>query len=230
VKVWVRDAAVLLVRLVDREVGNHAPADKLLGYKLPYKRDVFFHRKLVLQGNIEAVRELGFFAALGLLHGVPKSLAVGVFGRGVRRQDNVRTDHAALVCVVADLAVVFAIEILTGAVGRGRDHRLSRAPFDLGDVEMKQGQLFALLLASRAFHQGGNIRQGKDLLYQQTELGLAHAVHLRGHALHIGPAGDKAVITLFSFALLIILNAVFQPLLLMPVLLHLGGGLVQIFL
>ena len=33
-KVGVRNTAVLLVRLVDGEVGNHAPAHKLLGHKL----------------------------------------------------------------------------------------------------------------------------------------------------------------------------------------------------
>ena len=35
VKVGVRNTAVLLVRLVDGEVGNHTPAHKLLRNKLP---------------------------------------------------------------------------------------------------------------------------------------------------------------------------------------------------
>ena len=40
-KVRVRNTAVLLVRLVDGKVGNHAPAHKLLRNKLPCKSDVF---------------------------------------------------------------------------------------------------------------------------------------------------------------------------------------------
>ena len=84
-----------------------------------------------------------------------------------------------LVGVVADLAIVFAIQFLPGSVGGGRDNRLSRAPFDLGNVEMEQGQLSAFLLVSGLAHQGGNFRQGKDLFHQKKKGPFAHAVHLR---------------------------------------------------
>ena len=40
-----------------------------------------------------------------------------------------------------------------------RDNRLSRAPLDLGDVKVKQGQLSALLLVNGAAHQGGTSHQ-----------------------------------------------------------------------
>jgi len=75
-KMWIRDTAVLLVRLVDGEVYNHTSADKLIGNELPCKSDVLVKRKFVLQGNVKAVCRLGFLAALGFLHGVPKGGAV----------------------------------------------------------------------------------------------------------------------------------------------------------
>ena len=211
-KVRVRNTAVLLVRLVDGKVGNHAPAHKLLRNKLPCKSDVFLQRKFVLQGNIKAIRKLGLLAALGLLHGVPEGGAVLVLGGGLGRQENVCADHAALVGVVADLAIVFAVKFLSGSVGGGRDNGLPRAPFDLGDVEMEQGQLSALLLVGSSAHQGGNFRQGKDLLHQDTKDTLAHAAHLRGHAFNICATGDKAVIPLLPLALGVVADAVLQPL------------------
>ncbi len=93
---------------------------------------------------------------------------------------------------------------LPGAVGGGRDNGLSRASLDLGDVEVKQGQLSALLLVDGAAHQSGDFRQGKDLFYQQTEGSLAHAAHFRGHALHICPTGDKAVLQLLLPVLILL--------------------------
>ena len=86
---------------------------------------------------------------------------------------------SAIVGVVADLAVILAIQFLSGSVGGGRDNRLSRAPLDLGDVEMEQGQLSALLLVGGLAHQGGNFRQGKDLFHQKKKGPLVHAAHLR---------------------------------------------------
>ncbi len=165
-KMGIRDASVLLVRLVDGEVGNHAPAGKLIGNELPCKSDVLVKRKFVLQGNVKTVCKLGFLTTFGLLHGVPESGAVLVFGGGLWRQDNVCADHAALVGVVADFAVVFAEKFLSGAVGGRRDNRLPRAPLDLSDVEVKQGQLSALLLVCDAAYQDSDFWQGKDLLYQ----------------------------------------------------------------
>ena len=136
-KVRVRNTAALLVRLVDGKVGNHAPAHKLLRNKLPCKSDVFLQREFVLQGNIEAVCKLGFLAALGLLHGVPEGGTVLVLGGGLGRQENVCADHAALVGVVADFAIVFAVKFLPGTVGGRGDNGLSRASFDLGNMEVK---------------------------------------------------------------------------------------------
>ncbi len=229
-KMGIGDTAVLLVRLVDGEVGNHAPAHKLLGHKLPRKNDVFFQRKFVLQGNVKAVCKLGFLAALGLLHGVPEGGAVLVLGGGLGRQENVCADHAALVGVVADLAIVFAVKFLPGAVSGGRDNRLPCAPPDLGDVEMKQGQLSALLLVNHAPDQSRNFRQGKDLLRQLSESCLAQAAYLWGHALNRRPASDKAVVSLLPLALGVVADTVLQSALPVLVLLPFGNGLVPLFL
>ena len=47
------------------EVNHHAPAHKVLQQKLPCKIDVFFKRKLILQGNVKAVCKLGVLSTLG---------------------------------------------------------------------------------------------------------------------------------------------------------------------
>lgn len=229
-KMGVRNTAVLLVRLVDGKVGNHAPTHKLLRNKLPCKSDVFLQRKFVLQGNVKAICKLGFFAALGLLYGVPEGSAVLVLGGSLGRQENVCADHTALVGVVADLAVILAIQFLPGAVGGGRDNGLSRAPLDLGDVEMEQGQLSALLLVGGLAHQGGNFRQGKDLFHQKKKGPLAHAAHLRDDALHRSATGDKAVVSLLPLALGVVADAVFVPLAPVLVLLHFDFSLGALFL
>ena len=70
-KMWVENAAVLLVRLVYGEVNHHAPAHKLLQQKLPCKSDVFLKGKFILQGNVKAVCKLGVLSTLGFFHGVP---------------------------------------------------------------------------------------------------------------------------------------------------------------
>ena len=88
----IRNTAVLLVRLVDGEVGNHAPTYKLLGHKLPCKSDVLIKRKFVLQGNVKAVCKLGFLAALSFLHGVPEGGPVLVLGR--EKTCSIRTKKA----------------------------------------------------------------------------------------------------------------------------------------
>ena len=54
------------------------------------------------------------------------------------RQQDFRTDHAALFGVVAVLAVVFAVELFAGTVGSSGNGRLSGATLDLGDMKMKQ--------------------------------------------------------------------------------------------
>ena len=97
-------------------------------------------------------------------------------------------------------------------------------------MEMKQGQSIALLLVGGVAHQGSNFWQGKDFLYQSTESRLAHAAHLRGHAFHFRPTGDKVVSAPFPFGLSLVTDAVFQPLDLMLILLRLGDCLVMLFL
>ena len=166
---------------------------------------------------------------LGLHYGVPKSGSILVFGGGLWRKDNVWSDHAALLCIVTALAVILAIQFLPCSLGSGRDNRPPRAPFDLTNMEMEQGQSIILLLVNYAADQSGNFRQGKDLLHQSTEGRLAHAAYLRGHAFHIGPSDDKPVVSLLPLALGVVADAVFQSVLLVLVLLHLGGGFGTIF-
>ena len=57
-------------------------------------------------------------------------------------------EYATLMCVVADLTVVFAVEFLTSTVGSGCNGGLFGTPLDLGDMKMEQGQLPVRLLAS----------------------------------------------------------------------------------
>ena len=53
------------------------------------------------------------------------------------RQQDLAVYHAALFGVVAVLAVVFAVELFTGSVGRGCDGGLSCTALDLRGVEME---------------------------------------------------------------------------------------------
>lgn len=54
------------------------------------------------------------------------------------RQQDFRTDHAAFFRVVTVLAAVFAVYLLTGAIGGRCNSGLSCATLDLGYMEMIQ--------------------------------------------------------------------------------------------
>ena len=136
-EVRIGDAAIFLVRLVNGEVHDHATDHKLFQQKLPCKVNVLLHGKLVLQGNVKAVRELGSLPALGFLYGVPKRFTVCILWRRVRWQQDFRADHAALAGIVAVLAVVFTVQLLPSTV-RGSSHGgLPRAALDLRYMKMK---------------------------------------------------------------------------------------------
>ena len=94
---------------------------------------------------------------------------------------------------------------------------------------MEQGQLSALLLVGGAAHQGGNFRQGKDLLHQKKKGSLAHAPHLRDDTLNRSATGDEAVVPLLPLALGVVADAVLVPLAPVLVLLQLGGGFGVLF-
>ena len=155
---------------------------------------------------------------------------LSIHGRGDEYKENICVNYAALVGVVADLAVVFAVKFLPGSVGGRRDNRLSRAPFYLGNMKMEQGQLSVLLLVGGAVNQSGNVRQGKDLLHKNKEGPLAHAAHFRDDAFNRRPTGNKTVVSFLPVSLLVILDAVLQPLAFMLVLLHFGLCLGALFL
>ncbi len=107
----------------------------------------------------------------------------------------------------------------------GLSDLLSRAPFDLSDMEMEQSQLSALLRVGGAAQQGSNFWQKKDLLHQNPKVALAHASYLRGHAFHLCPTGNQAVVPFLPVSIYIIVDAVLQPLDFVPVLLYLGDVL-----
>ena len=82
-KVRIGNVDVLLVGRMNSKVHHHLSAHKVLQQKLPCQSDILLHGKLVLQGNVKAVRKLRFLPTLGFLHGVPERFAVCVFWRGV---------------------------------------------------------------------------------------------------------------------------------------------------
>ena len=53
------------------------------------------------------------------------------------RQQDFRADHAAFAGVVADLAVVLAVQLFPGTVGGRRHSGLSRTALDLGYMKME---------------------------------------------------------------------------------------------
>ena len=136
-KVRIGNANVLLVGRMNSKVHHHPSAHKVLQQKLPCQSDVLLHGKLVLQGNIEAVGKLRFLSALSFFNRVPKRFAVCVFRRCVGRQKDFRADHAAFSGVVADLAVVFAVQLFPGTIGGRRHSGLSRTALDLGYMKME---------------------------------------------------------------------------------------------
>ena len=132
-EVRVGDANLLLVRGMDGKIGNHAFVHQTALHKLPRQRNVFFHRKFILQGNIKAVSKLRFRVLLHLFHRIPQGRPVLVFQRGMGRQQNFGTDHAALAGVVAVLAVVITVKTLPGSVGCAGNGALTGAALYLCD-------------------------------------------------------------------------------------------------
>ena len=130
------NAAVLAVRLMHGEVYHHTPAHKIVQQKLPCQSDVLLHGKLVLQGNIKAVCELGFLSTLGFLHGVPERFSVCILRWCMGWQKDFGADHAALAGVVADLTVILAVQFFPGTIGSRGNSGLSRAAFDLRHMKM----------------------------------------------------------------------------------------------
>mgnify|MGYP001629903023 CR=1 FL=1 len=54
------------------------------------------------------------------------------------RQQDFRTDHAALFGVVVVLTVVFTVQLFAGAIGGRRNSGLSCAALDLRHMKMKE--------------------------------------------------------------------------------------------
>ena len=64
------------------------------------------------------------------------------------RQKDFCVNHSALVGVVTVLAVIFAVQLLAGAIGGRCDDRLSCAAFDLVNMEMINCYSLVLLCLS----------------------------------------------------------------------------------
>ena len=129
--------SVAFVGKMNRIVRDHAAIHELLLNKLPGNFQILHHGKLVLQGKIKAVRELGLGMSFGLFQRIPEFFAVSVFLRGEGREQDPGFDDAALAGVVAVFAVEIAVQFFSGPVRRGGDGRLPGAPFDLRHTEMK---------------------------------------------------------------------------------------------
>ena len=150
-EVRVLDTAVISVWLVYGEIHYHAPANKVLQQKLPCKGDVLLHGEFVLQSNVKTVCKLCFLTALGFLYGIPEGLPVCIFRRGMGRQKDFGTDHAAFAGVVAVFAVILAVQFFAGAVGGGCHNRLPGASFDLRYMKMEQCDIYPFPFCSVAF-------------------------------------------------------------------------------
>ena len=136
-KMRVRNAAVLFVWRVNGKIHHHAPIYKIVQQKSPCKVDVLLHGKLVLQGNVKAVGKLCFLSAFGFFNRIPERFSVCILRRRMRWQQDFRTDYVALAGVVADLAVVFAVQLFPSTVG-GRCHSgLPRTALDLSYMKME---------------------------------------------------------------------------------------------
>ena len=136
-KVGIGNAAVLFVWRVNGEVHHHAPAHKIVQQKLPCQSDVLLHGKLVLQGNVKAVRKLRFLSTLGFFNRIPEGFTVCILRWRVGWQQDFGADHAALAGVVAVLAVIRTVQLFPGAVGSSSHGRLPRAALDLRYMKMK---------------------------------------------------------------------------------------------
>lgn len=62
---------------------------------------------------------------------------VCILWRRMGRQQDFRADHAAFAGVVADLAVVLAVQLFPGTVGGRRNSGLPRAALDLRYMKME---------------------------------------------------------------------------------------------
>ena len=67
------------------KVGNHSSFNKLFQYEFLCERNIFFHRKFILQCKIETVCKLSFFAFFDFLDCVPQSFSVCKILRNIFR-------------------------------------------------------------------------------------------------------------------------------------------------
>lgn len=102
------------------------------------------------QSNVKTVYKLCFLTALGFLYGIPEGLPVCIFRRGMGRQKDFGTDHAAFAGVVAVFAVILAVQFFAGAVGGGCHNRLPGASFDLRYMKMEQCDIYPFPFCSVA--------------------------------------------------------------------------------
>ena len=164
-KVRVLNAAVFL-RRVDSQVCYHTLCYELLPDKLTRQGDIFLHRQLVLQRNVEAVSKLGLFPALRFLYGIPKCAPVLILGGCVIREDNLREYNSRLSRVVTELSVILAVKSLPGPVSCAGNRRTAFTAPDLCDVKMIERLTTPFQIP---LNLGCCFRLGQDLLHQFIE-------------------------------------------------------------
>ena len=114
-KVRIGNADVLLVERMNGKVHYHTPAHKVLQQKLPCQSDVLLHGKLVLQGNVKAVRKLRFLSAFSFLHRVPEGFTVCILRWRMRWQQDFRAEDAQSVSIYSGSSSSSSVSTSIGA-------------------------------------------------------------------------------------------------------------------
>ena len=94
---------------MNRIIRDHAQIDKVPLNELAGNGDVFFHRKLILKGEVETVRKVGFRMRFGFFNLVPKKLTCGILTGDMGRKEDTFIHNTAFARIVAVLTVVVAV-------------------------------------------------------------------------------------------------------------------------
>ena len=116
-------------------------------------------------------------------------------------------NHAAFACVVADLTVILAVQLLASTIGGALHRRLPGTALYLSDVEVIQRQSLTVL-GQHALDFG----QVEDTLDQLVKLAIAHVFDHWCNALYRCPARYEPVASLLALAVLEILYLLFDTL------------------
>lgn len=116
------------VRLVDRDIGDHAARDERRADEAEYQRAPLIRAKLMREGKLQFAGELGVLAPFGGLDRGPEAGAVEHPAGRVGRRQYLGVRDAAAAGVVVQLASARIGHGDAGAIGGGSDHALSVRP------------------------------------------------------------------------------------------------------